>query len=164
MSPWWELLLRMVLAGLVGGLIGWEREARGKPAGFRTLMLVSLAAAIYVMAAQQAALSYGEPVQPGRAMAGIAQGIGFLGAGAILQSRGEVRWLTTAAALWAAAALGLAAGLGMYFLSIAGGILVFATLHWLALVEERWVRRPPEQQPPTTSEGKKNGHEHHEHA
>jgi putative Mg2+ transporter-C (MgtC) family protein len=70
-------------------------------------------------------------------MAGIAQGIGFLGAGIIVQARGEVRWLTTAAALWAAAAIGYVAGVGMYALACAGSVLIFAILHWLPVIE-RW--------------------------
>lgn len=141
MVPWWESTLRLLLAGMLGGLLGWDREVRGKPAGFRTLMLVSLSAAIYVMAAQQASLAHGEAVDAVRAMSGIAQGIGFLGAGAILQSRGEVRWLTTAAALWAVAGLGMAAGLGTYYVAIVGGLLVFAILRWMNIAEERWIHR-----------------------
>jgi putative Mg2+ transporter-C (MgtC) family protein len=141
MTPEWEYALRLVLAGLVGALIGWEREVRGKPAGLRTLMLVSLSAAVYVAAAEQAALRRGEAVDAGRLMSGIAQGIGFLGAGAILQARGEVRWLTTAASLWAAAALGMAIGLGMYSIALVGAFLVFATLKWVALIEDRWMRK-----------------------
>lgn len=140
MLPWWEITLRMVLSVLLGGLVGWEREVQRKPAGLRTLILVSLSSSIYVLAAHQSALSYGEPADVVRAMAGIAQGIGFLGAGAILQSRGEVRWLTTAAALWATAALGFAAGLGMYYIAILGGLLVFMTLKVLVMVEDRWLK------------------------
>lgn len=141
MSLEWEYALRLVLAGLAGALIGWEREVRGKPAGLRTLMLVSLSSAVYVAAAEQAALRHDEAVDAGRLMSGIAQGIGFLGAGAILQARGEVRWLTTAASLWAAAALGLAIGLGLYFIALVGAFLVFATLKWVALVEDRWMHK-----------------------
>ncbi len=141
MAPWWEWMLRLILATGLGALIGWEREARGKPAGLRTLMLVSLSSAVYVVAAEQAALQRGEASEPGRLMSGIAQGIGFLGAGAILQARGEVRWLTTAASLWAAAALGLAVGLGMYSIAVAAAILVFGTLRWVIRVEDRWMRK-----------------------
>lgn len=141
MTPWWEYALRLVLATILGALIGWEREVRGKPAGLRTLMLVSLSAAAYVATAEQAALQRGEASEPGRLMSGIAQGIGFLGAGAILQARGEVRWLTTAASLWAAAALGLAAGLGMYLIAIMATFLIFGTLRWVILVEDRWTRK-----------------------
>jgi len=142
MLPWWEIVIRLVAAGVLGGIIGWERETRGKPAGLRTLMLVSLSAAIYVLGAQMAALRAGEPIDATRAMSGITQGIGFLGAGAILQSRGEIRWLTTAAALWAAAALGMTAGLGMYVVAGVGGLLVFGTLRWVIVIEERWLHKP----------------------
>jgi len=140
MVAWWEILGRMLLAAVLGGVLGWEREARGKPAGLRTLALVSLAAAVFILAGEQAALSLGEPVDAMRGMTGVVQGIGFLGAGVILQARGEVRWLTTAAALWMAAAVGLATGLGLYFIAVAGGLLAFAILRWLVVVEERWIR------------------------
>ena len=130
----------MVLAGFLGGLIGWERETRHKPAGLRTLILVSLSASIFVIGAEQAAQRYGEAADVVRAMTGIAQGVGFLGAGAIVQSRGEVRWLTTAAALWSAAALGFTAGVGMYYVAVVGGALVFATLRWLVIAEDRWLK------------------------
>ena len=140
MSPWWEILGRLALAGILGGLVGWEREVRQKPAGLRTLLLVSLSASIFVISAEQAALRHGEAADIVRAMTGIAQGVGFLGAGAIVQSRREVRWLTTAASFWAAAALGFAAGAGMYWVAILGGLLVFATLRWLLLAEKRWLK------------------------
>ena len=141
MAEWLETVGRMVLAALLGGIIGWEREVHEKPAGLRTLMLVSLAAAIYVIAAQGAAQAHQEALDSVRAMTGVAQGIGFLGAGVILQSRRKVLWLTTAAALWAAAALGLSAGLGMYTVAIVGGLLVFVILRWLPIAEDRWIRR-----------------------
>lgn len=137
MAPWWEIILRILVAGAVGGLIGWERELEQKPAGFRTLTMVSAAVAIYVLAATQFAASHGEPIDAVRAMSGVAQGIGFLGAGAILQSRGQIRWITTAAAIWAVAGLGLAAALGMYLIALFGALLCFATLHWMTAVEAR---------------------------
>ena len=137
MIPWWELVLRMVLSVFLGGLIGWERETSGKPLGLRTLILVSLSVTMYVMAATQSAAVRGEPNEPGRLMAGVAQGIAFLGAGAILQSRRKVRWLTTAAALWAAAAVGFAVGMGRYMIAVVGGALIFGTLRGLVFVEER---------------------------
>ncbi len=137
MFPWWEILLRLGLATLLGGLIGWERETRRKPAGLRTLMLVSLSACIYVVAAIVTAQQHGEAIDAARALSGVAQGVGFIGAGVILQSRGEVRWLTTAASLWAAAGLGAAVGLGQYMIALAGGALVFATLRWVVLIESR---------------------------
>jgi len=138
--PWWETVARLVLASILGGLIGWDREMEGKPAGLRTQMLVSLSACIFVLAAQQAAAAQGEPVDAVRAMAAVAQGIGFLGAGVVLRARGEVRWLTTAAALWAAAALGLASAVGQYLVAVVGGGLVLFALRGLIVVEERWIK------------------------
>ncbi len=138
MIPWWESVLRLVLAMILGGLIGWEREKESKPAGFRTQMLVSLAAAVYVMAAHEMAFRYDVPMDPVRAMSGIASGVGFLGAGAIVQRRQRVHSLTTAAALWASAAIGLAVGLGIYQTALLGAILTYIVLEWLAVVERHW--------------------------
>lgn len=149
-APWWEIALKLVLAAALGGVIGFERERRGKPAGLRTHMLVSLSAALFVLAAQESAARAGEPVDSVRAMAGVAQGVGFLGAGVILQSRGEVRWLTTAAALWGAAAVGLATAMGMYYMVVLASALVFATLRWLGPLEERLA--PPKQAPASHDE------------
>ena len=139
--PAWELALRILLSALLGGLIGWERETRGKPLGFRTMILVSLAVTIYVVSAKQAAVTLGEPVEAGRLMTGIAQGVGFLGAGLVLHRRGQVRWLTTAAAMWAAAAVGLSVGLGQYLVAVMGSVLVFLTLRGLVVIEQRWLGR-----------------------
>ena len=141
MIPAWELALRTVLSALLGGLIGWERETRGKPLGFRTMILVSLAVTVYVLSAMQTAATRGEPVDAGRLMAGVAQGVGFLGAGMILHRRGQVRWLTTAAAMWAAAAVGLAVGMGQYLIAVLGAVLVFLTLRGLVVIEEHWLGR-----------------------
>lgn len=137
---WWETIARLLLASFLGALIGWDREVQGKPAGLRTLMLVSLSSCIFVLSAQEAARTTGESLEAVRAMAAIAQGIGFLGAGVVLQSRGEVLWLTTAAALWAAAALGLSAALGQYLIAIVGAALVLFALRGLIIVENRWIR------------------------
>jgi len=145
MNVWLEVSAKLLLASLLGGLIGWEREKRGKPAGLRTQMIVSLAAALFVLGARQAAEAAGEPIDAVRAMAGVAQGVGFIGAGLILRTRGEVYWLTTAAALWASAALGVAAGQGLYPLAIVGGLLTFAILRWVSALEDRWIQgRKPE--------------------
>lgn len=153
MTVWWEIILRMLLAVVLGGVIGWERELAGKPAGLRTMILVSLASAIFVLAAQQAAAQAGELNDSIRAMAGIVSGVGFLGAGVVMRTQGDVRWLTTAASLWAAAALGLTSALGMYMIALVGGAMVFITLHWLPAVE-RWMRRSRKQTPPIDPEDK----------
>jgi putative Mg2+ transporter-C (MgtC) family protein len=156
MTPLWETIARMLLSATLGGLIGWERQQQHKPAGFRTVMIVSLASTVYVLAATQAAERYGEAIDAVRAMSGIAQGIGFLGAGAILQSKGEVRWLTTAAALWAAAAIGYAVGIGSYEIAVSAAILVYVALHWLLRLTSRGQRKngsrlPREDLPPDKS-------------
>ncbi len=133
-----EPYLRITYAGVLGAVIGWERESSGKPAGLRTLIIVSLASALFVVAAQQSAAAHGEVIDSVRALQGIAQGVGFLGAGIILQAKREVRGLTTAASLWAAAALGYCAGVGMYGLGAFAALVLFATLRWLKPVEYRF--------------------------
>jgi putative Mg2+ transporter-C (MgtC) family protein len=139
MVPWWELSGRLLLSLVLGGVIGWDREVRGKPAGLRTIILVSVSSTLYVLAAQGAAAKAGGDLDAVRAMSGIAQGVSFLGAGAIIRSRRGVKWLTTAAALWAAAAIGFSVGVGMYLMAILGCGLVFATLRWLVPLEDRFV-------------------------
>jgi len=145
--PWWEVTVKLVLAAFLGGVIGFERERRGKPAGLRTHMLVSLAAAVFVLAAREAAALDGGPADSVRAMAGVAQGVGFLGAGVILQSRGEVRWLTTAAALWSAAAVGLSVAVGMYYIATLAAVLVWGVLRGGEILERRYLGRPPDAAP-----------------
>ncbi len=134
---WGEITIRLVLSMVLGGFIGWEREVEGKPAGLRTLMLVSLGAGVYVVSGVNAALRAQEPIDALRVMSGIAGGVGFLGAGLILRTRGEVRLLTTAAAVWGAAAIGMATGLGEYYAAALGGVLVFVTLHYIDALEKR---------------------------
>lgn len=132
MTDWWEVILattagefsdlpdleqatrivvRLGMAGLLGGLLGWEREHRGKAAGVRTHMLVSMGAALFVLVAEQEGIA---PADNSRVLQGIIAGVGFLGAGTILKSDGahQIRGLTTAAGIWLTAAIGVAAGLG----------------------------------------------------
>jgi putative Mg2+ transporter-C (MgtC) family protein len=126
-----EPYLRILYAGLLGALIGWEREVSGKAAGLRTLIIVSVSSALFVVGAQETAADHGEVIDSVRALQGIAQGVGFLGAGIILQAKREVRGLTTAASVWCAAALGFTAGVGMYLLGLFGALALYATLRWL---------------------------------
>ena len=119
----YEVLIRLVVAAIAGGLIGLEREALHKPAGVRTHMLVSLGAALFVLATLSII-----PDEVGRIMAGVATGIGFLGAGTIFRSKDHVKGLTTAASIWAVAAIGLTVGGGQYVLAIAATILVILIL------------------------------------
>ena len=111
LKDWTRLTLRLLVAAILGALIGFDREARNKSAGLRTHMLVALGAAIFVLTPLQAGMAL-ENVS--RVLQGIIAGIGFLGAGAILklQRDEEIHGLTTAASIWTTAAIGIAAGLG----------------------------------------------------
>src|SRR5918993_812108 len=99
------VIVSLVTAGLLGGLLGAERESEGKPAGLRTHMLVALGAALFVVAPSQAGLAVGDI---GRIIQGVAAGIGFIGAGTLLKltEREEIKGLTTAASIWLTAAIG----------------------------------------------------------
>lgn len=126
-----ELLYRLGLAALIGGVVGFEREVSEKPAGMRTHMLVSLGAALFVLAASLSA------VELDRLLAGITAGIGFLGAGTIWQDQNRVRGLTSAAAIWITAGLGMACGLGQYLLAFIALGLAFVIIAVLRRVEDR---------------------------
>ncbi len=121
------LLLRLILAALVGALPGLQREMKGVPAGLRTHMLVSMGSAIFVLAALESGASVGDTT---RVIQGLATGIGFVGAGAILKSasRGEIHGLTTAANIWLTAGLGTAVGMGRLWLALLGSVLAFCVL------------------------------------
>ena len=118
-----EVLLRLVLAVIAGGLIGLEREVVHKPAGIRTHMLVSLGSALFVLVTIETL-----PNEAARIIAGIATGVGFLGAGTIFRSKSEVHGLTTAASIWAVSAVGLAIGFGHYLMTIIAVVLILIVL------------------------------------
>ncbi len=122
---------RILLAALVGGAIGFERELRGRAAGLRTHILVCVGAAVVMMVA--AALDQVDG--PGRALAGIVTGVGFLGAGAIIKTRDIVRGVTTAACIWLVAALGAVVGQGLYVLAAGSAALALLVLLALNQVE-----------------------------
>ena len=109
--------IRLLMAALLGGILGFEREQRGKAAGIKTHMLVAIGSALFVLIPLQAGISDAEM---SRVMQGIITGIGFLGAGAILKGQDEkdLKGLTTAAGIWVTAAIGVAAGLGRESLAI----------------------------------------------
>lgn len=120
-----QMLVRLVIATAIGALVGYEHERTGKPAGVRTHGLVGLGAALFAIISV-----HGFPGNPNSALvaAQVVTGVGFLGAGAILQRNETVHGLTTAACLWVTAALGLATGVGMVILSLAAALLTFALL------------------------------------
>ncbi len=138
-----QLLIRLLLATLLGGLIGLERELHGRPAGFRTHLMVALGAALYMGISIHFYQEYGGMsgnlavrVDPGRVAAQIVVGIGFLGAGAIIRENASVRGLTTAACLWVAAAIGTACGAGMLLIAVMVTAISLISLLVLKRVEE----------------------------
>ena len=122
------VLFRMLLAVVLGGVIGMERGLKNRASGFRTYMLVCLGSCAVMMTNQYVYQIYGtgDPVRMG---AQVISGIGFLGAGTIIvTSRNQIKGLTTAAGLWAAACIGLAAGIGFYEIAVIGGICILLVL------------------------------------
>lgn len=120
-----RVMLRLLLAALLGGLLGFEREQKGKAAGVRTHMLVSMGAALFVLLASQGGM---EDAELSRVLQGVIAGVGFLGAGTILKAEHEdkVRGLTTAAGIWLTAAIGVAAGLGRESTAVLSTLLALA--------------------------------------
>lgn len=145
--PLWEALLRLVLAALLAGAIGVERELREQEAGLRTHLLVAVGAAAFMIVGVygwsdfQLSNSIGVTVDPSRVASYVVSGIGFLGAGAIIRHGINVRGLTTAASLWVVAAIGVAVGAGMYGLAVATTALVILALWPLAQVKSRLAGR-----------------------
>jgi putative Mg2+ transporter-C (MgtC) family protein len=144
---WAEVLLRVVLAGILGGAIGAEREIREREAGLRTHMLVAVGSALFTLVSaygwsdfqfsQRSGITY----DPTRIAAQIVTGIGFLGAGAIIRQGLSVRGLTTAASLWVVAAIGIASGAGYYSAALITTILVLVSLWPLRIVAYRFFER-----------------------
>jgi len=138
-----EMLRRIVVAAVLGGLIGLERDIRGRAAGLRTHLLVSLGAAVFMILSLLVAASAKQgfaPVDPGRIAAQIVAGIGFLCAGVIIKEGATVRGLTTAACLWSAAAIGMTVGAGYYLFSVAITGLSLACLILLKYSERVYLK------------------------
>ena len=147
MVPRGDLLVALVLASLLGGAIGIERELSGKPAGIRTNLLVCVGAALLTelsIAISEMNANAGG-ADPGRIAAQIVSGIGFLGAGTIIQSRGTVIGLTTAATLWVVSAIGIAVGAGQYVEATGTTVLVLIALLLLGKVEARLIQAKRQQ-------------------
>jgi putative Mg2+ transporter-C (MgtC) family protein len=136
-----DLLVKLSLAVLLGGIIGFERELAGKPAGLRTNILICIGAALLMDVSTRVGLVDGHRVgDPGRIAAQIVSGVGFLGAGTIMQGQGVVTGLTSAATIWVVAAIGMTVGGGYYVEGIGAGLLVTFVLAGLGGLE-RWVQR-----------------------
>jgi putative Mg2+ transporter-C (MgtC) family protein len=128
-----QMLLKFLMSFLLGGLIGFERERRNRPAGLRTHIIVAIGSTLITIISIQFYKLYGGDA--GRIASNIVVGIGFLGAGTIMKEGLTVRGLTTAASIWAAAAIGLACGLGYYYPAIIAATIVFLTLVFLRNIE-----------------------------
>ncbi len=121
-----EAILRLLLATALGAGIGYQRERANKPAGIRTHCLIALGAALFTVAS---IFGFGNGVDASRVAAGVVAGIGFIGAGVIFRTSGDwVAGLTTAASIWVVAAIGLAAGAGMYLMSFVGAVIAALVL------------------------------------
>jgi putative Mg2+ transporter-C (MgtC) family protein len=144
---WAEVLLRVVLAGALGGAVGAERELREREAGLRTHMLVAVGAALFTIVSAYAWSDFsfsqrgGITFDPTRIAAQIVTGIGFLGAGAIIRQGLSVRGLTTAASLWVVAAIGMASGAGYYSAAVITTVVVLISLWPLRIVAHRMFER-----------------------
>ena len=143
----WDLLssilptfmLRCGVASVCGGIIGLERERKGKPAGFRTNILICVGAAIYMAVGLLMVNAGGEQGDPARIAAQVVTGIGFLGAGCIIQAGGRVTGLTSAATIWVVASIGLLAGAGFPMLALLSAGFVSLMLFVLTPIERRFL-------------------------
>jgi putative Mg2+ transporter-C (MgtC) family protein len=135
-----DLAVRLIVAAGLGAAVGVEREIHNHPAGIRTHMLVALGSGLFTVLSIYGFLLEGTntaPVDPTRIAAQVVSGIGFLGAGAILKDGVVIRGLTTAASLWATAAVGMAAGAGEYVLALVSAVIILVSLWPINLLAER---------------------------
>lgn len=137
--PWQELVSRLLLATVLSAVIGIEREVHQKPAGIRTNALIGLGAALMTICGILAASGVPGADQT-RIGSIVVQGIGFLGAGAIIQSSGTVRGLTTAASMWVVAGIGIAAGFGYYALAIVTSLIALVLLAIFGPLDARLIK------------------------
>jgi putative Mg2+ transporter-C (MgtC) family protein len=138
MAIWQIHVLRILLAAVLGAIVGLERQLHGKVAGVRTNLLICLGAAVLTIVSEQMGVKYHDSV--GRIAAQVVSGIGFLGAGVIIRDRGGIHGLTTAATIWLVAAVGIAAGAGFYYLAVGATVLAMAVLIGL----RNWPSHPAE--------------------
>jgi len=145
-----EVIIRLVVAAVVGGLIGFERESHGRAAGLRTHTLVCMASALIMLVSvycSQVTKIIGIS-DPSRIAAGVITGLGFLGAGTIMRFKASVKGLTTAASLWTVGAIGLTIGIGFYSAAFLATAIVLITLVFIGRLERRlynkgWFKKLP---------------------
>ena len=138
-----EIVVRLLAAGLVAGVIGWERESRGRSAGLRTHILTALAAVVFTILALEIYATHGRDGDPIRIIEAVTSGVAFLAAGAIIRSGGDVKGLTTGASMWMAGALGVACGAGFFLLAVLSAGATFLVLRALGWLEGKAVATSP---------------------
>lgn len=139
-SSAFPIVLKLLLAMLCGGAVGFERELHRKAAGLRTNVLICMGATLYMIISRH--IGGGAPyTDPARLAAQVVAGIGFLGAGVIIQARGSVHGLTTAATIFVVGAIGIAIGEGMFSIALLSTVLIILVLVVLMIVERRVVQR-----------------------
>ncbi|MFH1347595.1 MAG: MgtC/SapB family protein [Candidatus Margulisiibacteriota bacterium] len=132
-------IINLLVAFLLCGIIGWLREKQGKAAGLRTHILVGVGSALFTLISADMMAKSGT-ADPGRIAAGVVAGIGFIGAGTIVQARGAVRGITTASSIWAVAAIGMASGSGFYVGAVTATIIAVLTLEVLQRAEKKIIK------------------------
>lgn len=139
----WMIFFRLLLAAVLSGMIGFEREFHGRAAGFRTHILLCVGSTLVMLTSMHIFDVYSSrmTVDPARIAAGVITGIGFLGAGTIMHARSAIRGLTTAASLWVVAGIGLAVGSGLYLGSIMTTALTIVTLMFFGRLERAMIRK-----------------------
>jgi len=143
----YEFLFKLLLSVILGGVIGIERERAHKAAGFRTNILIVLGSMLFTVVSLRLSQVAGGMVDPGRIAANVATGIGFLGAGGIIRTRGLVHGLTTAACIWVDGAIGLSIGVGLYFYAAATTIVTILVLFLFGYLENYLALKRPEKNP-----------------
>lgn len=133
-----DYILRLLTAAVIGGLVGIERDIKGKPSGMRTNILMCVGSCLVMILSVEVASDAGPPSDPGRIAAQVITGVGFIGAGMILRSRVTVTGLTSAATIWFVAAIGLVVGYGDYLLAGTAAAMILITLTALDRVEKRF--------------------------
>lgn len=139
----WTVIFRLVLAAVLSGMVGFEREFHGRVAGFRTHILLCIGTTLIMLTSLHIFDLYSSrtAIDPARLAAGVVTGIGFLGAGTIMQYKASVRGLTTAASLWAVTGVGLAVGSGFYLAAIITTALIVVTLMFIGRMEHSMIRK-----------------------
>lgn len=139
----WTILFRLVLAAVLSGIVGFEREFHGRSAGFRTHILLCVGSTLIMLASMHIFDSYAgiAPFDPARLAAGVVTGIGFLGAGTIMRYKSSVRGLTTAASLWVVTGIGLAVGTGLYLGAVVTTGIAVVALMFFGRLEHVMIRK-----------------------